>query len=389
MKKKMALCLVLALAAGTFGTFSACAESAFKCPTTSEGKVDWEALGIAPIKIDGEKTYDIQSEAPDGNMFASQQDVFDLFTPEDIEQIYNGGYTAAVNMHWLASWGQLQASGIEAACDALNIDILAVTDAKSKAEQQVADMESAIGLQPDMILVKSVDDDSLVEMENKAAEAGIVVVGIDTANTDLIEEGKVVGMCQADNYTFSQLCAEALAEAIGEEGEVAMLNYVNPLWHTNLRTQAAEDTFKKYPNITVVEEQKMGNAEEAASTAESIMSAHPDLKAIWAAWDEPAVAAGSVAENLGKNVVVSGPGLSDDSGYILAYGGSFIGGSSDFPYDAGITEALMGIAKVIGKDVPKYVAVPVVKLTRENLKETYEQVFHTELPAEYEEALNE
>ena len=126
-----------------------------------------------------------------------------------------------------------------------------------------------------------------------------------------------------------------------------MLNYVNPLWHTNLRTQAAEDTFKKYPNITVVEEQKMGNAEEAASTAESSMSAHPDLKAIWAAWDEPAVAAGSVAENLGKNVVVSGPGLSDDSGYILAYGGSFIGGSSDFPYDAGITEALMGIAKVL------------------------------------------
>ncbi len=72
-----------------------------------------------------------------------------------------------------------------------------------------------------------------------------------------------------------------------------------------------------------------------------------------------------------------------------ASGGAFVGGSSDLPYDAGRTETLMGIAKVRGKDVPKYVALPVVKLDRATLQETWEHVFHEPLPEEYIEALAE
>jgi ribose transport system substrate-binding protein len=390
LRKLKILCVVLVAVFVAFSSLAALAAPGdWKCPVTSDGKVDWDALGIPPVKIDNTKTFDIASMAPNGKMFNSQQDVFNLFTPEDIEKIYNGGYTTTVAMHFMNSWGQLQKSGIEKACAAMNIKILTLTDARGQADQQIADIESGMGLKPNMILVKSVDDDALVEVETKAADSGIVVVGIDTANTDLIESGKVVGMCQADNYTFSRLCVEAIAKAINEEGEVVMLNYVNPLWHTNLRTQAALDTFAKYPKIKIVDQQKMGGEEEAATITESLISAYPNIKGVWAAWDNPAVAAASVASNLGKSVVVSGPGLSTDSGYVLASGGAFVGGSSDFPYDAGITETLMGIAKVIGKDVPRYVALPVVKLDRDSLKETWTQVFHEPIPEEFIEALEE
>jgi ribose transport system substrate-binding protein len=386
LRKIMAFLSVIAVALVVFSSTVLMAAD-WKCPVTADGKVDWDALGIPPVKIDNTKTFDIASMAPNGKMFNSQQDIFNLFTPADIEKIYNGNYTTTVAMHFMNSWGQLQKSGIEKACEALNIKILTLTDARGQADQQIADIESGMGLKPNMILVKSVDDDSLVEVETKAADAGIVVVGIDTANTDLIEDGKVIGMCQADNYTFSRLCVEAIADAMGEEGDVVMLNYVNPLWHTNLRTQAALDTFAKYPKIKIIDQQKMGGEEEAATVTESLISAHPNIKGIWAAWDNPAVAAAAVASNLGKSVVVSGPGLSTDSGYVLASGGAFVGGSSDFPYDAGITETLMGIAKVLGKDVPKYVALPVVKLDRDSLKETWTHVFHEPLPGELAEAL--
>lgn len=388
-RKLSRITAALLVAAIAFGHLGAALGGERKCPTTPDGKVDWAALGIPPIKIDNSRTFDIASMAPDGKKFSSQQDVYDLFTPQDVEKILNGDYTAAVCMHFMNSWGQLQKSGIEKACETLGIKILTLTDAQGNASAQISHVESAMGLQPDMLLIKSVDDDALVEVEAKAADAGIVVVGIDTANLGLIESGKVVGMCQADNYTFSRLCVEAIAAALGGEGQVVMLNYVNPLWHTNLRTQAANDTFAKYPGIKIVDQQKMGGEEEASRIMESLISAHPDLGGAWAAWDNPAVACAAVANNLGKKIVVSGPGLSTDSGYMLASGDSFVGGSSDFPYDAGMTETLMGIAKVLGKDVPKYVALPVVKLDRATLKETWEHVFHEPLPEEYVEALAE
>ena len=359
------------------------------CPVTSDGSVDWAALGLAPVEINNVDTFPVNAAAPDGGNFKSQMEVMDMLTPQDLEAIYNGGHTAYIVMHFMnASWSQLQVAGMTAVCEALNIQILGVGDGQAKADEQVSIIESAIGQNPDILMIKSVDDDALVDIETKAADQGIVVVGIDTANLDLIESGKVISMIQADNYTFSQLCAEAIVERLNEEGEVLMLNYINPLWHTNLRTQAAQDTFAKYPNVDIVSEMKMGTPEEAADITESVISAHPNLGAIWAAWNDPATAAGSVAVNLGKtDIIASGPGISTDSAYMMATNGPFIGGCADFAYDMGVTNALVGIAGVLGKDVPKYVAVPVVAYTRDNLADVWERVFHEPLDATTLEAL--
>jgi ribose transport system substrate-binding protein len=358
-----------------------------KPDTTSEvvdpsAPVDWDALGIPPVDTSRDMVFEVSSPAPDGGAFTPQKGVFDLFTSGDIKKIQEGNYTAAICMHYMgAIWPQMQVAGIKKACEALNIEILTITDPKFKAEQQVADIESAIGLNPDILLIKSVADTAIIEVEKKAAAQGIKVVAIDTVANELIESGDVLGLCQADNYTFSQLAAEKICEAINYDGEVVMLNFKYPIFHTNLRSEAARDTFAKYPDVEVVAEQGMGSEEEAATVMESLVVAHPNLDGVWAAWDSPAYAALAVAKNLGKtNIVGSGPAVATDSAYSMVTDGMYIGGSCDLPYDMGITEVLMGAAALLGKDVPEYVAVPVVKLEKENLKEVWEFAYHEPLP---------
>jgi ribose transport system substrate-binding protein len=196
-----------------------------------------------------------------------------------------------------------------------------------------------------------------------------------------------VGMVQADNWSYSTMCIDALAEAMGKTGEIALLDYKYSLFHTDLRSQAAREQLKKYPNIKIVATQGVEGPDEAAPVFESMLTAHPNITGVWGAWDALAMSAATVAENHKKKLYTSGPGIAVDSAYDIVTAGTYIGGSNDFPYDMGVTEALMGIAALNGKQVPHFVALPVIGLNKANLARVWETCFHEPLPKQVQDAI--
>ncbi len=372
------------------GTGSSAGE---EIPVTADGEIDWEALGITPVDALSETNSNVQpvdSIAPDGNPFATQADIMSLFTAEDLQKIKDGNYTAVTCQNYtIEMWNVMQIAGITAACEALGIELLTVTDANWDIEKGIADVESAIAMEPDMIILKPVEGDPYANVIKEATEKGIKVVLIDMTSDSLVPGTDYVGLAQTDNATFAAACAESIAERMGGEGQVAILDYEVPIEFCVTRLNAALAKFEEYPGIEVVGTQKFRTNEDAASVTESMLSANPEIDAFWATWDVPAMAGSVAATAIGYDkVIFSGSGLGLDGAYAVATDGTFIGGSNDFPYDLGVTEVLMGAAAILGKEVPVNVACPITMYGKDTLEETWEMSFHEPLPDQVKNALN-
>lgn len=346
------------------------------------------SIDIQPLEPDGEYILPIQATGPNGEKVVGVEEVLDLLSDGDIARIQNGGYTAAIIMAATGNdWAQGQIAGIRDAMEQFNVEVIAETDASWSVERQIADVESVIQAEPDVIFTHTVDGVAVGPAYQKAAAAGIKIVFVDSAGANMSWPDEYAGVVQADNYVISRVAVEILADAIGQEGEVALINYKNRVAHMDMRERAAFETFESYPNIEIVANQRVGSNEEGAPVAESIMIAHPNVKAIWVGWDGPAMTAAAALNNIGKDVFIASPDLGRDAAYSIASGGLFIGAGAQHPYDQGVAAALVGMAALVGKGTPQYVVVPGRKVVRENLAEAWEAIYHAPMPKPIADAL--
>lgn len=352
----------------------------------ASGEID---LGIEPLQPDGKYILPILASGPNGEKVVGVDEVLKLLSTDDIMKIQQGSFTAAICMADSGNdWAQGQIKGITETLAKFNVKVVATTDAKWKVEQQIADIESVIQLKPSVIFSHPCDGIAVGPTYKKAADAGIKVVFIDSPGANSVYPQDYSGIVQADNYAIASASVEILAEKIGFEGEVALINYKNSVPHMDMRERAAKETFAKYPNIKVVAEQRVGSNEEGAEVAESIMIANPNVKAIWVGWDGPAMTAAAALSSIGKSVYIASPDLGRDAAYSIASDGLFIGSGAQHPWDQGVAAAVIGMAALAGKETPQYVIVPGEKVTKENLKDAWDRIYHAPMPEEIASALN-
>lgn len=358
--------------------------------TTTEGETPLEGINIKPLVDDGSgEIMPLQGIGPNGETPVGVEAILDILSPEDKLSLQQGNYTAAVCLHTTAAdWSILQLKGIQAVLDEFNIELIATTDAEMKVEKQIADYESVIELDPDLMIVFILDADASAPVLRKAVEKGIKLAFIDAVPTGFSHPEDYAGMGTADNYANGQASAEVLVEYLGGKGKVAVINYISSLFHTDQRSEAAKDVFAQYPDIEIVAEQGVSGAEEAATVVENILIANPDLDGIWTVWDAPGMAAVGVVENLGRDVKVVTVDLSEDTAYSIASGGAMLATGAQHPYDQGVAEAMIGVAALAGKDTPAYVLVPGEKVTKDSMERSWERVFKTSLPDNIRDVLD-
>jgi ribose transport system substrate-binding protein len=375
--KKLKKVLLLFVCAGLLFSVAGCNKKTSQA--SSPG------INLQPLVDDGSGAILPLGDAkgPNGESPATVQDLLNLISPEKKEMLMKGKYRAAVSLHTTAAdWSILQRQGIEAALSEFNIELITVTDAQMKVEKQISDLENIISMKPDILISFVLDKDSMGPVLKKASAAGIKVALIDAVPDGFKSPEDYAGMGTADNYANGKGAAQALVDYLGGEGEVAMLNFVSSLFHTDARTKGARDVFAQYPNIKVVAEQGVDGAETGATATESILIANPNLKGIWAVWDTPGMGAVGVIENLGRDVKVVTVDLSEDTAYSIATGGAMLATGAQHPYDQGVAEAMIGIAALAGVKTPSFVQVPGELVTKGTLKKNWERIYKTPLPDE-------
>ncbi|MGB3828388.1 MAG: substrate-binding domain-containing protein, partial [Ornithinimicrobium sp.] len=141
----------------------------------------------------------VLSKGPHGEEPASA-DTAEL-TEEEVSQVQEMDATAAIVMHYGGNdWANAQIDGLQQEFERLGIEVVAVTDADFKPEQQVSDIETVLSQDPDIIVSIPTDPVATASANQRAADAGVELVFMDNSPQGLEAGSDYVSVVSADNY---------------------------------------------------------------------------------------------------------------------------------------------------------------------------------------------
>lgn len=314
--------------------------------------------------------------------------------PEQIEKVKAGNFTVAISMGWLGDdWASQQLIGLKETFESFGIKVVAETNANWDDAKQIADLEAISVLQPDLLVSIPLNGQTTASAYKRIQEAGTKVVFIDQA-VDGMEPGKdYAAIVSSDNLALGMYLADALAESLGGEGDVAAMYFANDFYVTNLRYEGfIARVMAKYPNINVVAAAGHNDPNKGQEVAQGVLARYPALDGMYASWSIPAMGAVTAATIAGRqpsDFKIVNENFDQIVALNMSQNGFIAGISSQRPYDQGVAEAKIGALALIGEETPSYVVVPPLKVTRDVLPEAYKTIYRIDLPAEMTDALSQ
>jgi ribose transport system substrate-binding protein len=166
------------------------------------------------------------------------------------------------------------------------------------SSRQIAIVESMVNRRLAGIALAPVDRKALVNVVDRAADAGIPVAIFDSD----IDTARRLTYIATDNREGGRMAARHLGELLGGEGKVAIIGFMPGSASTMEREDGFQDEIRaKFPKIQIVQLAfGMADRAKARAATENILSAHPDLAGIFA--DNESSSAGAALAIRGRNV---------------------------------------------------------------------------------------
>lgn len=147
-------------------------------------------------------------------------------------------------------------------------------DDATTQSQQLSQIISAG--ETDVVIINPVSATSLNPVIDKAIEAGIIVLGVDS----VIGHPDVITLA-TDQYEWAAVQAEHLATVLGGEGKIVVYNAIAGFPASDTREQAFNDVLAKYPDIEVLKQVYHNWDEgEAKQLTATMISAYPEIDAV-------------------------------------------------------------------------------------------------------------
>lgn len=303
-------------------------------------------------------------------------------TEEEIAQIKEGGYTAAISFHYGGNdWSTAQRQGLEDTFATLGIEVVAITDANFAPEQQAADLETIMAKKPDILVSIPTDAASTADAYQRVSDAGTKIVFMDNVPNGFTAGENYVSCVSADNYGNGVIAAQLLGEKLGGKGKLGIIFYDADFFVTNQRLEAFEKTMaEQYPDIEIVSKMGFTNENACDIVADAMITQNPDIEAIFCHWDIPCEGALSALRAAGRDdILISTIDLGNNVAKEIALG-NIVGLGAQLPYDQGVAEATLAAYALLGKETPAYVAVPAKRVDQSNVLEAYQDVYHIAPP---------
>ena len=230
-------------------------------------------------------------------------------------------------------------------------------------EGQIRIIEAQISAQVDALAVAPSQADQLAPTLQKAVEAGIPVVLIDT-NIDTFEaKSAFVG---TDNRLGGTMAGEFIAGKLTAGDDVAIIRGAAGDPVHNLREEGAAEALEA-AGMTVVSIQPADSDRAKGQTvAENILTANPNIKAIYATNDEMALGALNAAKAAGVTLVIVGFDASPDA-LASIEAGELTGSVAQFPGKIGELGTLTAAAVARGEAVESFVNTGVDVVSIDNV----------------------
>ncbi len=264
--------------------------------------------------------------------------------------------------------------GAQKAADAAGVKLVIFNANNDPAAQNNA-IETYIQEKVSGLVVVAIDTNGIMPAVNAAAAAGIPVTAVDA----VLPAGPQKAQVGVDNEGAGKAMGEFFNKYVTDNmGGRAKLGIVGALNSTiqNIRQKGFEDVVKSNSGVTMVGVVDGRNVQDSAlSAAESLITANPDLNAIYATGEPALLGAVAAVESQGKQdqVKVFGWDLTAqaikgiDAGYVVGVVQQDPAGMG-----AAAVDALVKVTK--GETVPATIPVPITIVTKDNV-EPYRSVF--------------
>jgi ribose transport system substrate-binding protein len=232
--------------------------------------------------------------------------------------------------------------------------------------RQIEIVDSAITSRADGIVLAPTEATSLVGVVERASHEHIPLVIFDSG----IETEEYVSFVATDNYAAGARAAREIGALLGGKGTVAMVKNVAGSSSTVERERGFEETIaSEFPQIQKVAEQYCNSdVARALAAAENILTAHPDLDAVFASSEPSTVGTGRALRGRGLNGKVKFVGfdfsepIEDDlrAGVVNAL-------IVQDPFNIGYRAVKTVLAKIAGEAPQKQIDTPATVVTKENV----------------------
>ncbi|MFF2501017.1 sugar ABC transporter substrate-binding protein [Peribacillus sp. NPDC058075] len=241
--------------------------------------------------------------------------------------------------------------------------------AETQYEQQIKMIEDQIATGVNALVVAPSQPDSVIPALNNADQSGIPVVLVDT-DADFKDKVSFVG---TGNLKAGQLAGKHIAELLKDGDKVAIL-----------RGQMGSQTFDERVNgfqealadkdIEFIVQDAQHDREKSVNILENILTANPDIKAVYATSDEMALGAAKALANKGKQNI---PLIGFDgtpNGLAALQDGDMVANVAQDPYNMGFQAIEAAVKAVKGEKVEKRMDSGAKVITEENVVEAIEKI---------------
>lgn len=209
-------------------------------------------------------------------------------------------------------WDMIQ-KGVEDAASEYDVDVKVTGSKNTDIESHTKALETAIAAQVDAIVTVAYDSKSFISIINRAVDAGIYVVLVDTDSPDS-ERSLYIG---TQNWRAGYLAGKTMARAMDDQATIGIITGSFEQSNLNERIGGFQDAVGEYECMEVVSIME-GNSDrlKIEEQIERAIQEHPDLNAIFCTEGYGAVGVGKALEQNDEELLVIG---FDDVPETLAY----------------------------------------------------------------------
>lgn len=304
-------------------------------------------------------------------------------TPEQEAKIKEGKYTAAMVWHESSDYSKAASQGFIDEAGRLGITVVAQTDAGFDAAKQKSDIETVLAKKPTIIFSQAVDPVTAPEAYKPAKDAGTVLVFVDQPPKGYVQGTDYVTIVSDDLSQMGKKAGDAMAAALGGKGKIAYVYHDADFFVTNQRDGGFKKTIEDdYKGITIVAEQGLADPTRAEDIANALVLKNPDLDGIYVTWASPAESVLAALRNAGNtHTKIVTLDLSEPLALDMVKGGNVAAIVADQAYQIGATAARAGALGILKQAVPPFLAVNATIVTKDNVKEGWNESLHRDPPA--------
>lgn len=317
----------------------------------------------APIDTGDATTTSQTSASSDANDYR--------LTAAQIEEVQGMELTFGINTnHRTDDFINLLIEGAQEAANEYGIELL-VSEAGFDANRQLGQIEDLVTQGVDAIFTVAVDSNAISPAVVRANEAGIpvTIVGGPPAR------GEVITVLNSTSYQGTYESTGYLIEEIGGEGQIGVIAI--PLALKTIRDREAGTLAAiGESNVQMVNMQAVWTQDEAISATQNMITANPDMNAIFATWSLAVNGALAAIEDSGRDIKLAGydaeragfMALHDNNPHLVSLSGQ----QAMAQGRAGIDVLVQSI---LGNPIAEEVLVPTVLVTRDNYMTAWDELY--------------